>query len=105
MHVKILGPMTKQAELLLQNTAIALKKLKVKAEFEKVSEFQKVVAYGVMAFPALVIDEKLVAVGSTLSVDEAMTLIKQLSLKYTAPCEMCGVFFCFGSILINVKFM
>ena len=55
--------MTKQAELLLQNTAIALKKLKVKAEFEKVSEFQKVVAYGVMAFPALVIDEKLVAVG------------------------------------------
>ena len=37
MHVKILGPMTKQAELLLQNTAIALKKLKVKAEFEKVS--------------------------------------------------------------------
>ena len=69
--------MTKQAELLLQNTAIALKKLKVKAE--KVSEFQKVVAYGVMAFPALVIDEKLVAVGSTLSVDEAMTLIKQLS--------------------------
>lgn len=74
--------MTKQAELLLQNTAIALKKLKVKAEkaeFEKVSEFQKVVAYGVMAFPALVIDEKLVAVGSTLSVDEAMTLIKQLS--------------------------
>lgn len=35
MHVKILGPMTKQAELLLQNTAIALKKLKVKAEFEK----------------------------------------------------------------------
>lgn len=34
--------MTKQAELLLQNTAIALKKLKVKAEFEKVSEFQKV---------------------------------------------------------------
>ena len=56
--------MTKQAELLLQNTAIALK---------------KVVAYGVMVFPALVIDEKLVAVGSTLSVDEAMTLIKQLS--------------------------
>ena len=48
-------------------------------EFEKVSEFQKVVAYGVMVFPALVIDEKLVAVGSTLSVDEAMPLIKQLS--------------------------
>lgn len=78
MHVKILGPMTKQAELLMQNTAIALKKMKVKAEFEKVSEFRRAAAYGVMAFPALVIDEKLVAFGSTLSVDEAMTLIKRL---------------------------
>lgn len=70
--------MTKQAELLMQNTAIALKKMKVKAEFEKVSEFRRAAAYGVMAFPALVIDEKLVAFGSTLSVDEAMTLIKRL---------------------------
>ncbi len=78
MHVKILGPMTKQAELLMQNTAIALKKLKLKAEFEQVSEFRKAVAYGVMAFPALVIDERVIAFGSALSVEEATTLIKQL---------------------------
>ena len=45
MHVKILGPMTKQAELLLQNTAIALKKLKVKAEFENASETKKYTAH------------------------------------------------------------
>lgn len=78
MHVKILGPMTKQAEQLMQNTAIAMKKLKVKADFEKVSEFSKVVSYGVMALPALVIDEQLVSVGSPLSVDELMQLIQQL---------------------------
>lgn len=78
MHVKILGPMTKQAELLMQNTAIALKKLKLKAEFEQVSEFRKAVAYGVMAFPALVIDERVIAYGSALSIEEATTLIKQL---------------------------
>lgn len=78
MQVKILGPMTKQANLLMQNTAIALKKLKLKAKFEQVSEFRKAVAYGVMAYPALVIDEKLISVGNILSVDEAMTLIKQL---------------------------
>lgn len=78
MHVKILGPMTKQAELLMQNTAIALKKLKVKAKFEQVSEFRKVVAYGVMALPALVIDERVISFGSVLSVEEATTLIKQL---------------------------
>lgn len=78
MHVKILGPMTKQAELLMQNTAIALKKLKLKAEFEQVSEFRKAVAYGVMTFPALVIDERVIAFGSALSIEEATTLIKQL---------------------------
>lgn len=62
----------------MQNTAIALKKLKLKAEFEQVSEFRKAVAYGVMAFPALVIDERVIAFGSALSIEEATTLIKQL---------------------------
>jgi len=44
MHVKILGPITKDAEILMQNTAIALKKLKIKASFEKVNDFRKVVS-------------------------------------------------------------
>lgn len=78
MHVKILGPMTKQAELLMQNTAIALKKLKVKATFEKVYDFRKVVAYGVASLPALVIDEKIISMGDVLNVDEVTTLVKQL---------------------------
>lgn len=78
MYVKVLGPMTKQAELLLQNTAIALKKLKVKGKFEKVTEYSSAVAYGAFVFPALVIDEQLVAAGSTLSVEEAMSIVKQL---------------------------
>lgn len=78
MHVKILGPMTKQAEVLLQNTAVALKKLKMKATFEKVSEFRKVAAYGAIALPALVIDDRLISVGSVLNVEEAMVLLRQL---------------------------
>lgn len=78
MHVKILGPMTKQAEVLLQNTAVALKKLKMKATFEKVSEFRKVAAYGTIALPALVIDDRLISVGSVLNVEEAMALLRQL---------------------------
>lgn len=78
MHVMVLGPMTKQAEILMQNTAIALKKLKLKASFEKVSEFRKVVAYGAVAFPALVIDDRLVSVGSVLNVEEVMALVRHL---------------------------
>lgn len=79
MHIKVLGPMTKQCELLLQNTAIAAKKLKCQAEFERVNDLKRVVAYGVMALPALVIDEKVVAVGSVLRVEELMEIIKHLN--------------------------
>ncbi len=78
MHVKILGPVSRQAELLMQNTAVALKKLKLKASFEKVSEFRKVVAYHALALPALVIDDKLIAAGNVLNVDEIMELIRHL---------------------------
>ena len=45
MHIKVLGPMTKQCELLLQNAAIAAKKLKCHAEFERVNDLRRVVAY------------------------------------------------------------
>ena len=78
MHVKILGPVTKDAEKLMQNTAIALKKLKIKASFENVNDFSKVITYGVMSMPALVIDEQLLSYGTILNVEEAMKLIKTL---------------------------
>lgn len=76
MHVKILGPITKDAEKLLQNTAIALKKLNLKASFEKVNDFKRAIAYGLVATPALVIDEQLIASGNVLQVEELIQLIK-----------------------------
>ena len=50
MHIKVLGPMTKQCELLLQNAAIAAKKLKCHAEVERVNDLRRVVAYGLTSF-------------------------------------------------------
>jgi len=79
MQIKVLGPMTKPCELLLQNAAIASKKLKCNAKFEKVTDFSKVVAYGVMALPALVIDEKVVSYGAVLPVEEIMQIIEQMN--------------------------
>ena len=78
MEVKVLGPMTKAAEILLQNTAIALKKLKQKASFEKINDVRKVFSYGVMAITALVIDGTVISAGTVLSVEEALTLIQQI---------------------------
>lgn len=79
MQVKVLGPVSKQVDILTQNTAIALKKLKIKAEFEKVSELKRVFAYGIIALPALIIDGKLISSGSVLTVEEAMVAIQRLS--------------------------
>jgi len=79
MQIKVLGPMTKPCEMLLQNAAIAAKKLKCNAKFEKVTDFSRVVAYGVMALPALVIDEKVVAYGSVLPVEEIMAIMQKMN--------------------------
>ena len=79
MHIQVLGPLTIQCELLLQNAAIAAKKLKCHAEFERVNDLRRVVAYGVMALPAVVIDEKVVAGGSVLPVEEIMEIIRHLN--------------------------
>lgn len=78
MEVKIIGPMTKEAEKLMYNTAVAIKKLKAKATFEKVCDVRKAFSYGIMAIPALVIDERLISAGTVLSVEEAMQLIRQV---------------------------
>lgn len=78
MQIKVLGPMTKQVEVLFQNAAVAAKKLKCPARFERVSELRRIVAYGALALPALVIDGKVVAGGQTLGVEEIMEIIKQV---------------------------
>ena len=78
MEVKIIGPMTKEAEKLMYNTAVAIKKLKAKATFEKVCDVRKAFSYGIITIPALVIDEQLISAGTVLSVEEAMQLIRQI---------------------------
>ena len=74
MQIKVLGPMTKQVEILFQNAAVAAKKLKCPAKFE---ELRRIMAYGVMTLPALVIDGKVVA-GNVPGVEEIMQIIKQM---------------------------
>ena len=61
MQIKVLGPMTKQVEVLFQNAAVAAKKLKCPAKFERVSELRRIMAYGVMT-----------------GVEEIMQIIKQM---------------------------
>ena len=63
MIIKILGsgcPNCKRLEQLAQEVA---KEMGVNATFEKVQDIQKIMSYGVMSTPALVIDEKVKVYG------------------------------------------
>lgn len=63
MVIKILGsgcPNCKRLEQLTQEVA---KEMGVNATFEKVQDIQKIMSYGIMSTPALVIDEKVKVYG------------------------------------------
>lgn len=78
MIIKILGSGCKSCVTLAENTEIALKELDMEAEIIKVTDFQDIVAYGVMTTPALVIDEKVVSFGKVLKPKEIVKILKKV---------------------------
>jgi len=76
MKIKILGSGCPNCKVLEANTKKALVELKIKADVEKVTDIAKIMEYGVMSTPALVIDEKIVSSGRVLSSDEIKKLLR-----------------------------
>ena len=76
MKIKILGTGCPNCKMLEANTKEALKELKIKANVEKVTDIAKIMEYGVMSTPALVINEKVVSYGRVLSSDEIKKFLK-----------------------------
>lgn len=70
MIIKVLGTGCSKCSKLEENTKKAIEELKIDASIEKVTDFKKIIKYGVMQTPALVIDDKVVAAGKVLSVEE-----------------------------------
>ena len=63
MVIKILGSGCPNCQRLEQLAKEAAKEMGVNAVFEKVQDYQKIMSYGIMSTPALVIDEKVKAFG------------------------------------------
>ena len=76
MKIKILGSGCPNCKVLEANAKKAVKELKIKASIEKVTDIAKIMEYGVMSTPALVVDEKVVSYGRVLSPDEIKKLLK-----------------------------
>lgn len=76
MIVKILGTGCPKCKKLEENARVAISELGISATVEKVTELDKIMDYGVMMTPALVIDEKVVSSGKLLSASDIKALIK-----------------------------
>ena len=75
MIIKILGSGCPNCRKLMANTEEALKELNLEATVEEVKDVDKIIDFGVMKTPALVIDEKVKSSGRVLGTEEIKKLL------------------------------
>ncbi len=76
MKIEILGACCSNCEKLYQNALDAVKQSGKEVEVVKVDDLQKIMSYGVLSTPALVIDGVVKVSGKLLKVKEIKELIK-----------------------------
>jgi small redox-active disulfide protein 2 len=79
MIIKVLGPGCANCVKLERVTRQAVDGLGVDAVIEKVTDYPTIVGYGVMATPALVVDEKLVLSGRVPTTSQVRDLLAALA--------------------------
>ncbi len=75
LKIKILGTGCSNCNKLEQEIKKAAQDLAVEAEFEKVTDFQKIMDYDVLSTPGLVINEKVVSSGRIPSQNELISFL------------------------------
>jgi small redox-active disulfide protein 2 len=70
MNIKVLGGGCKSCEALLKATREAVEKKGVDADIEYITDMEKIMNYGVMSMPALMIEGKVVSAGKVLKAKE-----------------------------------
>lgn len=75
MKIEILGTGCAKCKALEEATKQAVAQSGKFAQIEKVEDIQRIMGYGVMSTPGLVIDGKVVSTGKLLSVNEIVDLI------------------------------
>ena len=70
MNIKVLGGGCKSCEALLKATREAVEKKGVDADIKYITDMEKIMNYGVMSMPALMIEGKVVSAGKVLKAKE-----------------------------------
>lgn len=77
MNVKILGGGCKSCHTLFVNTQEAVRNMALDAEVEYITDMEKVMSYGAMSMPVLVVDEKIVSMGKVLKTKEIEKILQK----------------------------
>ena len=77
MIIKVLGTGCANCKSLEKATINAVAELNIDAQIEKVEDIQKIISYGVMRTPALVIDEKVIFSGRIPNMSELKEIIQK----------------------------
>lgn len=77
MDIKVLGPGCQNCQTLETRTRKVLDDLGLTASVDKVTDYSDIAAYGVVATPALVIDERVVVSGRVPAVAELQQLFAE----------------------------
>ena len=75
LNIKILGAGCPNCKRLEQDTKKAVDNLAIDAEVEKVTDYQKIMAYNVLSTPGLVINDKVVSTGKIPSQVELISFL------------------------------
>ena len=76
--VKVLGAGCKTCHEQYENAKTAVTALGLKIEVEYITDMEKVMAYGVMSMPAIVVNDKVVSMGKLLKAADVEKLLRKL---------------------------
>ena len=76
--IKVLGSGCKSCHALLEASSEAVKNMGLNVEVEYVTDMEKIMAYGVMSVPALVVNENVVSMGKVLKAADIENLLHKL---------------------------
>lgn len=75
--VKVLGSGCSSCHALYENACEAVREAGLALDVEYVTDIKKIMSYGVMGLPALVVNEKVVSAGRMLKAQDIVKLLKQ----------------------------
>lgn len=77
--IKVLGAGCKSCHEQYENAKKAVEEMGLSVEVEYITDMEKVMSYGVMSMPAIVVNEKVVSMGKVLKAADVEKLLRKYS--------------------------